>query len=365
MNPAAASLTHITDLVHALPGSSQLCVLRHGEVLLDISVRCEPDSLFMLWSAGKPFATMAVHLLAERGRLDLDTPIHHYWPGYERHGKESITTRHVLRHRSGVPLSTGSVLRDALAMSDWLRSVRAAEHAKPKWPANQVTAYHLLSYGFILGELVRRVDGRPLPQFLREEILTPADLPNTHLGLSPNVRPRRIPLVAAPRTSLAERWKLTHFERHASHDEVIPAANVHSTARDVARFYQRLLNEGALDGRQIFAPKTIADAVDPSLPDPEAAAHPDRIIGHPVRWAQGLQLGWGDLPVTTAHPFGTTASRTVFGHNGSNYCTAWADPDHALVFAHLTNLIAPRPEALRHQTELGDALRAALSTSCQ
>lgn len=364
MNP----LAHVAELVKARPGATQLCVLRYGEVVLDLSVNCDPDALFMLWSTGKPLTTMAVHLLAERGLVDLDEPIHRAWPGYERHGKQAVTTRHVLRHRSGVPLSTGSVLSDALAMSNWERSVRAAENAKPVWKVDQVNAYHILSYGFILGELVRRVDGRPIAQFIREEILDPAGLHDTYLGLTPDIRPRRIPLAAPsrgePRASLGERLKLAHFERHATAAEVVPAANVHSTAHDVARFYQLLLNTGVTDGRQIFAAKTIAEALRPSLPDSEAT-QPDRIIGHAVRWAQGFQLGWGGLAVDTAHPFGRTASRAVFGHNGGNYCAAWADPEHGLAFAHLTNLIAPRAEALRHQTEIADLARAAFSAPCQ
>jgi CubicO group peptidase (beta-lactamase class C family) len=375
MNTAAATdaLAQARTLVESRSGAAQLCVLRHGETILDLSVRCEPNSLFLLWSAGKPFVTMAVHLLAERGLLNLDDPIHHHWPGYERHGKAAVTIRHVLRHRSGVPLSTGSVLRDALAMPDWDRSVRAAENATPKWPVDQVTAYHILSYGFILGELVRRVDGRPIERFLRDEIFTPADLHDTHLGLTPDLNTRRIALQIPPRNlrraSLADRWKLSHFERHASADQVIPAANVHSTARDIAKFYQLLL-DGSEDesadspAPRIFAPKTIAEARRPALPasEPTAAAEPDRVIGHAVRWSQGLQLGWGAHPVTTSRPFGETAGHNVFGHNGSNYCNAWADPDHGLVFAYLTNLIDPRTEALRVQTEISDLIRRAFST---
>ena len=366
-NALAHALAQATDLVENRSGAAQLCVLRHGETVLDLSVRCEPDTLFLLWSTGKPFATMAVLLLAERGLLDLDDPIRRHWPGYERHGKEAVTIRHVLRHRSGIPLSTRSVLHEALIMSDWDRSVRAAENARPKWPVDQVTAYHILSYGFILGELVRRVDGRPFERFLREEILGPAGLRDTHLGLTPDLRVRRAALRTPPRSErhvpFSDRWKLGYFERHAAADQVIPSANVHSTARDIARFYQLLLDEGSLDGVTVFDPKTVAEARRPALPDTEAAAaiEPDRVIGHAVRWAQGLQLGWGSQPGATARPFGVSAGRDVFGHNGSNYCNAWADPEHGLVFAYLTNLIDPRAAALRAQTELSDLIRNAFS----
>ena len=356
------ALNQAKRLVESRSGAAQLCVLRHGEVVLDLSVRCEPDALFLLWSAGKPFLTMAVHRLAERGLLDLDDPIRRHWPGYERHGKEAVTPRHVLRHRSGVPLSTGSVLRETPAMSDWDRSVRAAANAKPKWPVDEVTAYHILSYGFILGELVRRVDGRPIERFIREEILHPAGLLDTRLGLTPDLRARRATLVTPPRSFtaprsarhgfLADRWKLAHFERHATADQIIPAANVHSTARGIARFYQVLLDDGGIDGVRIFDPKTVAEARRPALSDSETAAEaePDRVIGHAVRWSQGLQLGWGTHRVATARPFGVTAGRNVFCHNGSNYCNAWADPHHGLVFAYLTKLVDPRTEALRVQT---------------
>jgi CubicO group peptidase (beta-lactamase class C family) len=120
-----------------------------------------------------------------------------------------------------------------------------------------------------------------------------------------------------------------------------------------------LLNDGELDGTRVLDPKTVAAARRPAA---EADGHErDRIIGHPVRWAHGFQLGWGDQPVTTARPFGGTAGREVFGHNGSNYCNAWADPENDLVFAYVTNLIPGRAAALAHQTELSDLVRSACS----
>ncbi|HEX4788047.1 MAG TPA: serine hydrolase domain-containing protein [Actinospica sp.] len=362
----AEALARAAELVKDRPGAAQLCVLQHGEVVLDLSIRCEPESLFLLWSTGKPYTAMAVHLLAERGMLDLDDPVRRFWPEYAQGGKADVTVRHVLRHASGAPLSTGSVLGDALASPFWDLSVRAAARAKVRYPVGVMSVYHILSHGFVLGELVRRVDGRPLRRFLRQELLDPAGLRDTHLGLTGELWPRNMRLLAPPRGTpdapgAGDRAKLELFDRKAVRMSVIPAATMHATARDVARFYQLLLNEGELDGTRLFDPKTIASARRPAA---EAGRRePDRIIGHPVRWAHGFQLGWGDLSIRTARPFGTTAGRSVFGHNGSNYCNAWADPDNDLVVAYLTNLVPRRAAALARQTELSDLVRSACATS--
>jgi CubicO group peptidase (beta-lactamase class C family) len=362
----AEALARAAELVKDRPGAAQLCVLQHGEVVLDLSTRCEPDSLFLLWSTGKPFTAMAVHLLAERGMLDLDDPVRRFWPEYAQGGKAEVTVRHVLRHASGAPLSTGSVLGDALASPFWDLSVRAAARARTRYPVGTMSVYHILSHGFVLGELVRRVDGRPLRRFLRQEVLDPAGLRDTHLGLTGELWPRGMRLLAPPRDApeapgAGDRVKLELFDRKAVRMSVIPAATVHATARDVARFYQLLLNDGELDGTRLFDSETVATARRPAIG--ADAREPDRIIGHPVRWAHGFQLGWGNARVRTARPFGTSASRRVFGHNGSNYCNAWADPDNDLVFAYLTNLVPRRGAALAQQTRLSDLVRAACTTS--
>ena len=366
----AEALARAAELVKDRPGAAQLCVLHRGEPVLELSVRCKPDSLFLLWSTGKPLTAMAVHLLEERGMLDLDDPVRRFWPEYGRGGKAEVTVRHVLRHASGAPLSTGSILGDALACPSWDVSVRAAAQARTKYPVGGRPAYHVLSYGFILGELVRRVDGRTLPRFLRTEILQPAGMPDTHLGLDTQLWRRSMRLTAPSRgrpdaPTAGERAKLELFDRRSLRSAVIPAATVHSTARDVARFYQLLLAGGeAADGVRVFAPKTVEAAREPGVPKGGPTRHqPDPIIGHPVRWAHGFQLGWGDEPIETAHPFGTTANREVFGHNGSNYCNAWADPANELVFAYLTNSVPHRHAALHLQTKISDLIRSALSAA--
>ena len=355
------ALTRITQLVSERPGQAQLHVLHDGTPILDVSVRCEPDTPFLLWSTGKPLTAMAVHLLAERGRLDLDAPIAEHWPEYGRAGKESATARHALTHTTGAPLSTPHVVGDAWIMHDWDRSVRAAAAAKAKGEPGRDPAYHILSQGFILGELLQRVTGKPLTEFLRTEILTPARLEHTSLGLPLSAWEARAALEAstAPRTPLPDRLKMARFDKKTVRTAPIPAATVHSTARDLARFYQLLLEDGSLDGVTVFRPETVRAARKPALAEHDPV-RPDPIIGHAVRWSHGFQLGWGDRPGHTAKPFGVGAAEEVFGHNGSNYCNAWADPEHRLVFAYLTNRMVPRGPALAWQTELSDAVRAAV-----
>ncbi|MEY9891877.1 CubicO group peptidase (beta-lactamase class C family) [Catenulispora sp. MAP5-51] len=358
------ALNRIAELVRDRPGQAQLHVLHHGAPILDLSVRCRPDTPFLLWSTGKPFTAMAVHQLAERGRLDLDAPIAEHWPEYGRAGKESATPRHALTHSTGAPLSTRHVVGDALIMHDWDRSVRAAAAATAKREPGRSSAYHILSQGFILGELLQRVTGIPLAEYLSTRILAPAGLHDTSLGLPPARWESRADLqsATAPRTPFPDRLKVARFAQKTVRTAAIPAATVHSTARDVARFFQLLLNGGTLDGVTVFKPETVRSARNPArFPTTGGGTHRDPIIGHAVRWAHGFQLGWGEQPIQTAKPFGVTAGEEVFGHNGSNYCNAWADPDHGLVFAYLSGYMAPRGPALAWQTELSDLVRTAVS----
>jgi CubicO group peptidase (beta-lactamase class C family) len=356
------ALTGVAKLVSERPGQAQLHVLYDGTPILDMSVRCEPDTPFLLWSTGKPLTAMAVHLLAERGHLDLDAPIAEHWPEYGRAGKESVTARHALTHTTGAPLSTPHVVGDAWIMHDWGRSVRAAAAAKAKGEPGRDPAYHILSQGFILGELLQRVTGTPLAEYLRTQILAPARLDHTSLGLPLSEWDSRavLELSTAPRTPLPDWMKMRRFDKKVVRTAPIPAATVHSTARDLARFYRLLLEGGSLDGVAVFQPETVRAARKPALAAKDPV-RPDPIIGHSVRWAHGFQLGWGARPGRTAKPFGVSAAEEVFGHNGSNYCNAWADPEYGLVFAYLTNRMVPRGPALAWQTELSDLVRAAVS----
>lgn len=137
----AAPLAWAVALVEARRGRAQLVVLRYGQIALDHTVDCSPDALFLLYSVSKPFVAMLVHLLAQRGALSLDDPVATYWPEFAFKGKGSITVRHVLQHRAGLPLA-GGLLRTLSHLADWTSAVRDVERARPRWPPGQVPAYH-------------------------------------------------------------------------------------------------------------------------------------------------------------------------------------------------------------------------------
>jgi CubicO group peptidase (beta-lactamase class C family) len=305
-----------------------------GEVVLDRAFGCAPTSLFWIFSAGKPYPAILIHLLAERGQLDLDAPVAAYWPEFARYGKENITVRHVLQHRSGMS-TAGSTAGDILAMADWNRSVRRIENARPRWPAGAVPAYQFLAYGFILGELVHRVTGRPIDRVLRTELLDPLGVRDTYLGLPGDQWSRRVPLRGPVGTVV---------NRRSTRSAVIPAAGISTTARDLAAFYLMLLRGGA----GILSPATIEQARTPSSDD-----EIDRYVKLPIRWSQGFQLGGPRAPVS---PLGRLSSPRTFGHNGSNCCIAWADPDRDLVYAYVTNRLTTRAADVRHQATLADTV---------
>lgn len=321
----------MVELVEARGAAAQLCVLRDGEVVLDRAFGAGPGEPFLLFSAGKPLTAMLVHRLAGRGAFGLDDPLAAHWPEFGARGKDTITIREVLQHRSGLPYAK-SLRRDALLAPDWDRSVRALAGARPHWPPGQVPAYHVLSYGFLLGELVARVTGRPFREVLRSELLDPLGMRDTRLGgPGPSV-----PLSGGPGV------RRVLFNQRFFREAPIPAATVLGTARDLARFYGAMLDGGSEQART-----------------PSSEGETDRVLGVPIRWSQGFQLGGPAGDPRRARPMGRLSSPLTFGHNGSNACLGWADPGRRLVVAYLTNRLQGGLEGSPHQCAVSDAVLAA------
>jgi CubicO group peptidase (beta-lactamase class C family) len=353
--PRASSLAPIDHIVHLVEkrhqrrgASAQICVIHKDQVVLDRAIGCRPDALFLIYSASKPFVALLVHLLAQQGQIDLDDPVAAHWPQYAQRGKGAITIRHVLQHRAGVPIA-GGLLATLSHMHHWEKSVRDAECAKPRWPAGQVPAYHPITYGFILGELVRRVTGRPVRQVLFDELLEPLGLRDLHLGLPDDALPRAIPVLASHYSGIINQW---HFNRRRVRQAVIPAANISTSASELARFYHMLLRGGELDGVRVLERATIIEARKPSS---DGAI--DAFLQRPVRWAQGFQLGGpGNDPRDMARIMGASSSSETFGHAGNASCLAWADPTRDLALVYLFNLQPSIEQGIQHLSRISDAV---------
>jgi CubicO group peptidase (beta-lactamase class C family) len=344
----AAGLSKVLDLVRGRGAIAQLCVIREGQVLVDRSFGCRPDSLFWIFSASKPYIALLIHLLAARGLVALDDPVAAHWPEFARRGKDRITIRHVLQHRTGLP-ATRVPVRDALVMADWRRAIRRIENTRPEWPAGVAPTYQPLGFGFILGELLRRVTGSTVQEFLATELLGPLRAHDTYLGLPEAQWERHVPVMAR---GFAGRVLQAMLNRRSTRRAVIPSAGISTTARDLASFYLMLLR-GGMDahGTPILPPASIDRARTPSS-DGEI----DRCIGTPVRWSQGFQLGGPRPPPFAPGPLGHLSSPRTFGHNGSNCCIGWADPDRNLVVAYLTNQLNGRRVDRAHQSAVADTL---------
>jgi CubicO group peptidase (beta-lactamase class C family) len=280
--------------------AGQLVVLRRGRVVLDRAFGADQERLFLIYSCSKAYVALLVHLLAERGELSLDEPVAARWPGFGRHGKEAITARHVLTHRAGVPGDNPAMT--LLTATDWRASVRRMEALVPRWPPGQVTAYHPLTYGWILGELARRVTGVPVEELLCSAMLEPLGLRDTFLGLPGDEWWRAVRVVAGG--GLSARGNALVFNRAPYRGAVVPAATVSATARDVARFFEMLRVGGTLDGARVLRAETIAGARRPAVARPEL----DHTLGRPVRWAHGFHLGGVTTPADLARFMGDLSS---------------------------------------------------------
>jgi len=345
MDPDA--LERAVDLVRARSARSQLHVIRRGEVVLDRSFGCDADALFWTFSACKPYPALLVHLLAERGQLGLDEPIAAHWPRFGRNGKERVTVRHVLQHRSGI-LTPGGTLGDALTMTSWGLFAARIEAARLRWEPGEAPAYEPISYGFILGELLERVTGRPFVDLVRSEIIEPLGLRDSHFGLPVELWDRHVDVRGE---GLAAGIAGRGVNRRQVRAAVIPAAGLSTTARDLGALYRALLADGQEQQGRILSAHTLQAALVPSS-DGEL----DRGTRSHIRWSQGFQLGGPRGHEGAYTPMGERSSPLAFGHNGSNCCMAWADPERELVFAYTSDRLQDGERAKRHLADLADAV---------
>jgi CubicO group peptidase (beta-lactamase class C family) len=333
----------------------QVCVRREGAVVLDRAighargngpgegeeierVPATPDTPFCVYSSSKAITAFVVHKLCERGVIGLDDPIAQHIPGYERHGKGEITIGHVLAHRAGVP----NLPREVLSLSyigDREYVCEVLCDAKPFAKPGRLLAYHAVSGGFILGEVVYRVTGKDIRAALAEEFLDPLGFRWMNYG----VRPEDVDEVATnyltgpptlpPLSNLLSRALGAGLQEvvEVSNDPafltgVIPAANVVTNANELSRFFEAMRRGGELDGVRVIAPETVRTAL-----TEQSHLEIDLSLGFPTRFSYGLMLG---ARVVSLYGRDT---QEAFGHLGFTNILGWADPERATSVAVLTN----------------------------
>jgi CubicO group peptidase (beta-lactamase class C family) len=340
------------------PGAA-LAVYYDGCLVLDLadgwadSQRAEPvgaQTLFYLFSGTKPLVSIALLQQIERGKAGLDDPVAVHWPAFARNGKERVTLRHLLSHRGGFPTTPPDLPPARWADED---AVREAVAAMPlESAAGTVSAYHFLTQHWVCAELVRRLDGRPIQDYLREEITGPLGMTDTFLGLPADEEHRLVKLHATDGTDAWGVETLRAVHGTPFHRLVVPGASGVATARDMARFYAAIAMGGALDGVRILRRETVdlllAVQVDGDI---------DRAFDVPIRRGLGFELGGQDIP--KRQWAGATSTVQTFWHGGFGTSVFWGDPDLGLAFAFLTNGVRRDEAGAIARRDLSDAARAA------
>lgn len=332
-----------------------LCVRRRGYVVLDRAighlrgndpgaardaarVPIRHDSLFNFFSASKAVTAMVIHLLDERGVLHLDDAVAEYFPEFGCNGKEDITIRQLLTHRAGIPV-VPDVKVDASLLSDGGRLLGILCAAKPLSVPGRRLAYHALTGGFVLGEVVRRATGRDVRRVLREDVLGPLGFASFDYGVAaervgdvavnaftglPSFPPQSWALERSLGLGAREATEMSNDPRFLT--AIVPSGNVIGTANEASRFFQLLLEEGELDGVRVFARRTVRRAV-----REQSYLEIDSFLGLPVRYGMGFMLGGERFT-----PYGPHTPR-AFGHIGFTNVVAWADPDRLLSVGLMTS----------------------------
>ena len=262
---------------------AQVAVYIDGKLVVDAwagvtdvrtGAKVDGDSLFPIFSTTKGIFSTVMHILAERGKLDYDKPIAHYWPEFAANGKEKITLRHAMAHTSGIPYMPDDLTLEQI--NDWDGMCRKVAQLKPAFPTGAKQFYHPVTFGWLLGEVARRADGRTVPQLLADEICRPLGLKRMFCGIpadlepqtaflelvpNPPVTPPPPPNDVVPSMMPLHEW----INRPDVRRTPQPGCSGIMSARAVARHYAALL-PGGVDGIELLPQSRIKIATEEQVP---------------------------------------------------------------------------------------------------
>jgi len=353
-------------------GGGAACVYHRGECVLDLwggardsaGNPWDRDTMAPSFSTTKGVASTLLHIMVDRGHLSYEDPVAAHWPGFESAGKHEITVRHVLTHQAGL-YHIRQMIDDAARMLDWEHMATAIAGAAPAHAPGERTGYHGLTYGFIVGEILRQITGKSFSALVEEELATPLELDGLYCGLPEHELERAAQLIwpeGGPFASerIANRLgrdfgeKLLagsvavgkylqvpgldfeslvdalapegisdfDFGSHESLRQSIPSGNGVFTARSLAKLYSTLANGGAHGDTRLLSEETLARAI-----QRQGATGRRAVIPFDMRW----RLGYHGVFTTRGVP------ARGFGHFGFGGSGAWADPDSELSVAFVVN----------------------------
>ena len=316
------------------------------------------DTIVNVFSTTKGLTAICAHRLAAEGRLDLDTPVAKHWPEFGANGKQRIAVRALLNHRAGLPAIRKPLVPEDLY--DWQTMTDALAAEEPWWEPGTKHGYHALTFGYLVGEVIRRITGKSVGSYFRDEIVTPLKI-DAHIGLEARDDGRVAEMIGAPPPAPGE---FNLFAEAAKHPESvtaktfmnplvlsmatvnsrewrgaeIPAANGHTNGRALARLYGAMARGGEVDGLRVVEAREI------SACHTEESRGPDAVLLIPTRFSTGFMLS---QPGEEMGP-----SARAFGHPGAGGSLGFADPDAKIGFGYAMNrmgggiLLDPRAKAL-------------------
>lgn len=357
-----------STLKHKRGGGAAASVYHRGEKVVDIWAgirdrdgrQWEQDTTAMSWSTSKGVVATAAHRLADRGLLDINAPVGEYWPEFKAAGKEDIRVANLLDHSAGMHRVRG-VIHDGAQLLDWDRTTAALAAAPAAYPVGTRHGYHAITYGFLVGEVLRRVTGLTVDEVVQREIVQPLALDGMSIGARGAAREQVATLLTSwPEDERARRFvaRADRFQRMrapidafmidgipeviasgAIYDAEVPALNGCFTARSLARMYSALATGETIDGAPFVSPETLRRATT------VRTTTRDVVIGFPMRWRLGYHMAATSRGV---RPHG-------FGHFGLGGSGAWADPSLDLAVAMTCNRMAGTPFGDQRLLKVGAA----------
>jgi CubicO group peptidase (beta-lactamase class C family) len=319
-----------------------VCLFRNGEKVVNLwggwadAARTRPwreDTIVCMMSVGKGMAALCVWMLIDRGRIDPEAPVAHYWPEFAGGGKGGIDVATLLSGKAGLLYADHAP--DGAAF-DWETMIRAYERQEPAWEPGTGHGYHSFSGGYLLGELVRRVDGRPIDRFLEEEVSAPLGVdygygtrgaPDARVAdVLPNEASHTFVQTRNPGTKLGRAWRPRpeaedHYNNILYRTGLMPSSNGHGNARSVARIFAALACGGTIDGVRLVGPETVNRMRE------EAWYGPCEMTDRVFRYGYGFFLNEPGMSPMGPNP-------GSFGHPGAGGAFGFADPENRISFGY-------------------------------